>query len=318
MRSAAPQRAAGGREAYPTDPPTDPATRAQGRCTMAELTITDAGPGFANIVEGFQPTMFGDDAVTSELQELFDTRGVVVIRGVELTYAEQTEMCELLIRKPDSTPSDVPSEDTWYVSNERPNATAPYGRLQFHMDTAWAHEPNEIVSLYASELEAPVAPTSFAGMVTGYAALPDELKARLAGLEAINSAGQIRRRGDLSDVLLSPVERPPWTRKPVVLTHPRTGERLVYVCEQNTREIVGMDPVEGEALLDEVFDHVYAASNVWDHEWQLHDLACWDNLAIQHARPNVPLDGPVRTLRKVATPMPALEQDEMPVYSTAR
>ena len=284
---------------------------------MPELTTRDVGPGFGTIVEGFEPSMFADAATAATLQDLFDTRGVIVIRGVELTYAEQTEMCELLIRKPTTRVSDVPTEDRWYVSNVRPNSAAPYGRLQFHMDTAWANEPNEIVSLYASELEPPVAPTSFASMVRGYSTLPDDLRHRLDGLEAINSAGQIRRRGDLSDVLLSPVERPPWTRKPVVLTHPRTGVPLVYVCEQNTREIVDMDPAEGEALLDEVFDHVYAPANVWDHDWQLHDLALWDNLAIQHARPNVPADGPVRTLRKVATPMPSLEQDEIPVYTNA-
>ena len=261
--------------------------------------------------------MFADEAVTAMLQDLFDTRGVLVIRGTELSYAEQTEMCELLIRKPATTPSDVPTEDNWYVSNARPDSAAPYGRLQFHMDTAWADEPNEIVSLYASELEPPVASTSFASSVQGYATLPDELRARLEGLEVINSAGQIRRRGDLSDVLLSPVERPPWTRKPLVLTHPRTGVPLVYACEQNTREIVGMDPDEGEALLDEVFDHLYAPANVWDHDWQLHDLVLWDNIAIQHARANVLADGPVRTLRKIATPMPSLEQDEKPVYDNA-
>ena len=284
---------------------------------MPELTTRDLGPGFGTIVEGFEASMFADAATVATLQDLFDTRGVIVIRGVELTYAEQTEMCELLIRKPTTRASDVPTEDTWYVSNVRPNSAAPYGRLQFHMDTAWANEPNEIVSLYASELEPPVAPTSFASMVQGYSTLPDDLRHRLEGLEAINSAGQIRRRGDLSDVLLSPVERPPWTRKPVVLTHPRTGVPLVYVCEQNTREIVDMDPAEGEALLDEIFDHVYAPVNVWNHDWLLHDLALWDNLAVQHARPNVPSDGPVRTLRKVATPMPSLEQDEIPVYTNA-
>ncbi len=284
---------------------------------MAELKTRDVGPGFGTIVEGYQPSMLDDAGIVATLQELFDTRGVIVIRGVELSYAEQTQICELLIRKSATTPSDVPTEDHWYVSNVRPNSAAPHGRLQFHMDTAWADKPNEIVSLYASELEPPVAPTSFVSMVEGYSKLPPQLRARLEGLEAINSAGQIRRRGDLSDVLLSPVENPPWTRKPVLLTHPRTGARLVYVCEQNTREIVGMDPQESEALLDEVFDHLYAPAHVWDHAWELHDLALWDNLAVQHARPNVPADGPVRTLRKVATPMPSLAPDEIPVYTNA-
>jgi alpha-ketoglutarate-dependent taurine dioxygenase len=285
---------------------------------MAALTIQDAGPGFGTIVEGYAPAMLDDPEATKTVQELFDTRGVVVFRGAELTYREQVRVCELLIRKPGASTGHAPDEGNWYVSNKRPNSAAPYGRLQFHMDTAWANEPNDIVSLYATELEPPVAPTSFVSTAVGYATLPAELKRRIEGLELINSAGQIRRRGDLTDVLLSPVERPPWTRKPVVLTHPRTGAPLLYPCEQNTREIVGMDPEESEALLDELFDHLYDPSRVWNHEWQLYDLACWDNLAVQHARANVPVDGPVRTLRKVAMPMPSLEQDEIPTYTPAR
>jgi alpha-ketoglutarate-dependent taurine dioxygenase len=283
---------------------------------MTAPTIRDAGPGFGTIVEGYTPAMFGDPDFTEMIQALFDTRGAVVFRGTELTYDEQVRVCELLIRKPGAATGHEPGEDNWYVSNRRPNS-APYGRLQFHMDTAWANEPNEIVALYAIELEPPVAPTSFASTALGYAALPDDLKRRIEGLELINSAGQIRRRGDLSDVLLSPVERPPWTRKPLVLIHPRTGVPLLYPCEQNTREIVGMDPDASEALLDELFDHLYDPSRIWNHEWQLHDLACWDNLAVQHARPNVPADGPVRTLRKVAMPMPSLDQNEMPTYTSA-
>jgi alpha-ketoglutarate-dependent taurine dioxygenase len=285
---------------------------------MSALTIRDDGPGFGSIVEGFTPEMLEDGEVTTTLQTLFDERGGVVFRGTELTYRQQVGICEMLIRKPGASTGHGPDDDTWYVSNKRPGSAAPYGRLQFHMDTAWADEPNEIVSLYASELDPPVAPTSFVSTAVGYATLPEALQQRIAGLELINSAGQVRRRGDLSDVLLSPVERPPWTQKPVVLTHPRTGAQLLYPCEQNTREIVGMAPSEGEALLDELFDHLYAPSRVWNHEWQLHDLACWDNLAVQHARPNVPADGPVRTLRKVAMPMPSLDQDEIPTYTSAK
>lgn len=66
-----------------------------------------------------------------------------------------------------------------------------------------------------------------------------------------------------------------------------------------------MDSDESGALLDALFVHLHDAANCSDHEWQLHDLAARDNLAIQHARPNVPADGPTRTLRKVATPMPS-------------
>jgi alpha-ketoglutarate-dependent taurine dioxygenase len=174
-----------------------------------------------------------------------------------------------------------------------------------------------VVSLYATDLEPPVAPTNFVSATKACRTLPDELRARIAGKEVILSAGQIRRRGDVSDVLLSEVKRPPCTRKPVVLRHPRTGEPILYVCEQNTREIVGMSEEEGEELLEALFTHLYSSANRWDFDWRLHDLAVWDNLAIQHARPNVPAGGPARTLRKVAAPMPPLDQDELPSYVAA-
>jgi alpha-ketoglutarate-dependent taurine dioxygenase len=280
------------------------------------VTTRNVGPGFATEIEGFEPAMLGDDAIAVKLLELFDTRGLLVFRDLDITHTEQVDLCRFLIRGAGET-SDQTIADNWYISNRRPNSAAPFGRLQFHIDTAWAHQPTEVISLYAVDLDPPVVPTTFVSAVTALAKLPDELRARIEDREAIHTAGEIRRRGDVSDVLVSSVQRAPWTRKPVVLPHPRSGVPILYVGEQNTREIVGMEPDESEALLEALFTHLYDPAMRWDHQWNLHDLAVWDNLAIQHARPNVPADGPARTLRKVATPMPPLEQDEMPTYSTA-
>jgi alpha-ketoglutarate-dependent taurine dioxygenase len=281
------------------------------------MTISDVGPGFGSEVGSFDADMLEDETVVAQLRELFDARGLVVFRDVDLTYAQQSDLCEVLIGRPVGS-TNIPIADNWYISNKRPQSAAPYGRLQFHMDTAWADEPNEIVSLYAVEVDPPVAPTTFASTVHGYATLPAALRERITGKEAIHSSGEIRRRGDVGDVLVSAVETARWTRKPIVLPHPRTGAPMLYVGEQNTREIVGMDPDDSETLLDALFEHLYNPANLWDHEWRQHDLAAWDNLAVQHARANVPADGPARTLRKVATPMPSLEDDEMPSYSTAK
>jgi alpha-ketoglutarate-dependent taurine dioxygenase len=283
---------------------------------MTKLTIRHLGPGFGTEIEGFEPAMLADEPTATKLLELFDTRGVLVFRDLDISHAEQVEISLFLIRRASASTEETFNEN-WYVSNRRPDSAAPHGRLQFHIDTAWAHEPNQVVSLYATELEPPVAPTNFVSATKACRTLPDELRARIAGKEVILSAGQIRRRGDVSDVLLSEVKRPPCTRKPVVLRHPRTGEPILYVCEQNTREIVGMSEEEGEELLEALFTHLYSSANRWDFDWRLHDLAVWDNLAIQHARPNVPAGGRARTLRKVAAPMPPLDQDELPSYVAA-
>ena len=54
-----------------------------------------------------------------------------------------------------------------------------------------------------------------------------------------------------------------------------------------------------------------------EHHGRNRDLVAWDNLAIQHARTNVVVEGPARTLRKVASPLVQLDLDEMPAYNTA-
>jgi taurine dioxygenase len=54
---------------------------------------------------------------------------------------------------------------------------------------------------------------------------------------------------------------------------------------------------------------MYSAANTWHHEWSQGDLVMWDNLAIQHARPHVTVEGPVRILRKIGWPIPARAGD---------
>ena len=142
------------------------------------------------------------------------------------------------------------------------------------------------------------------------------MRARVDGLEVLQTAGEVRR-GDLTDVVVTTIERPPSTVTRIEHRHPRTGQPILYVCEQMTKEVVGYSPGDSERLLEELFAHLYDPATRWDHHWRNGDLVIWDNVAVQHARQNVRTDGPARTLRKVATPIPQLDFDELPTYSTA-
>jgi taurine dioxygenase len=61
---------------------------------------------------------------------------------------------------------------------------------------------------------------------------------------------------------------------------------------------------DSEDLLEELFEHLYRSEHVYAHEWRERDLIMWDNLAVQHGRPNVLLEGPTRTFRKIGVPVP--------------
>jgi alpha-ketoglutarate-dependent taurine dioxygenase len=84
-----------------------------------------------------------------------------------------------------------------------------------------------------------------------------------------------------------------------------------------TSGIADLPKAESEALLEELFQHLYAPENVIEHHWRKDDLAIWDNLALQHARPNVEAEGPARTLRKTFAPMPEFLKTKTPQFGQA-
>lgn len=287
---------------------------------MSALEMRDITPAFGSEVIGLDPRIPLDEETIDLLRDGFDQRGVLLFRGLDIDYAHQVYLSKMLIRKEDFTdPSgaDVAAiEDNFYISNRREKSAAPFGRLQFHSDTMWSEQPAEVLSLYGVEVEEPVVPTTFVSSTQAWVTLPEELRQKVSGLRVLHTAGQLKR-GDLSDVLVSTFHRAPSTVTPIAYAHPRTGETILYMCEQMTQEIVGMPPEEGEQLLDQLFHHMYDPANRWDHFWRKGDLVVWDNLAMQHARPNVVTDGPARTLRKFFSPVPQLSPDQLPTFSNA-
>ena len=287
---------------------------------MAGFTSRDLSADFGVEITGLDLRAPLDDATRDALREAFDDRGLLVFPDVDIDHATQAAISMMLIRREhelDETGEHRnPIKDGWYVSNKREKAAAPFGRLQFHADGMWADEPFEMVSLYGAEVEEPSVPTIFVSTVKAASTLPAELRERVEGLHALHTAAEIRR-GDVTDVLVSKVENAPSTVKPVLYTHPRTGQPLLYICEQMTQEIVELDPEPSEHLLEELFDHLYAPDARLEHHWRKGDFVVWDNLSVQHARGKVDAEGPARTLRKVAHPVPRLDQAQQPVFSAA-
>jgi len=173
-----------------------------------------------------------------------------------------------------------------------------------------------VLSLYGLQVEQPTAPTIFVSGTGAWKTLPDDLRERIKDLKVVHTAGSVRR-GDTTDVLVSDVANPPSTVTSLAHRHPRTGETVLLACEQMTKEIVGLPHDESERILGEVFDHLYRPEGIWTHEWRERDFIVWDNIAMQHSRKNVTLEGPTRVLRKYATPTPVLRTDERPVFTAA-
>jgi alpha-ketoglutarate-dependent taurine dioxygenase len=281
---------------------------------MTELTVRPLTERIGAEVTGLDPRMPLDDETVRQLRAVFDDRAVLVFPDLDIDVDFQRALVYALIGE---EVSDTERKVPQFVSNREENGAAPYGRLLFHCDNMFARTPQMAISLYGKVVQPPSAPTLFADMAHAWDTLPDELRARVEGLEARHGFDDAYpNRGSDEDVIDASFGASLSTVRPVGFRHPRTGRTLLYVSQQSTIEIVGLPPEENEALLEELFAHLYQPENILEHQWRERDLVIWDNVAVQHARGTVRLEGPERTLRKVTGPM-NLEADEviLPAHS---
>jgi alpha-ketoglutarate-dependent taurine dioxygenase len=280
---------------------------------MAQFEVQNLTDAFGVRVTGLDLTQEFDDDTRGKLRALFDQRGALVFSGLDIPTVDQDRLCRMLCGDDER---DAGKRDPQYVSNSDKGGYAPYGRLLFHGDMMWHPKPFQVLSLYGQKVEPGSATTSLASGVTAWKKLPAELRDRVEKLEVVHTTGTVFSRGG-DELLRSDRENEISTAKPIKLVHPRTGESILYVSQQTTRQVVGYEPEESEAFLQLLFSYLYAPDNVYEHTWADGDMLVFDNIALQHARGNVLLDGPKRTLRKVIAPVPKVSM-EAPTFEKTR
>jgi alpha-ketoglutarate-dependent taurine dioxygenase len=248
------------------------------------------------------------------LARLLAEEHLVVVRGQELSAEDQVRIVSRFGPVDDELGDGSP---TYYISNTRPDGQLGEIELIFHCDWTWTSAPVVVASLYAEEITGPCPATRFANAARAHDRLPDELKDRLAPLEAVHMSYQPtvvheayctrRRLPDLPQDV--PFEDAPHTTQPVVAADRLSGRPVLFVNSFYTSHVVGLPLDESEALLVDLFGRIAAPDNVYEHEWTAGDLVLWDNWAVQHGRAPFHGTGARRTLRRVST----TEQGESPV-----
>jgi taurine dioxygenase len=168
------------------------------------------------------------------------------------------------------------------------------GPLSFHSDQTSSPHPYTGLSLHAVDVTVGMTATVFIDAVMAASTLPPSLRERVADRQALHVLPvSIAERVRAPDAM----ERPNAVH-PILLDHPRTGETILFVNTRTDR-IMDLDPEESEALLQELFDHLYSGAHTYAHTWSNGDFLVWDNLALQHGRAATP-PGTRRKLQRVA------------------
>jgi taurine dioxygenase len=202
--------------------------------------------------------------------------GLVVARGQSLSMDEQTALLANL------GPILKREGETGYISTVNA-AEASLAELTFHADGAYTEHPLDALSLHAVDVVDGASSTRFVHAERALTTLPSELRNRIAHARIDMVTPSFETLGLRScDVR----EHNPMMRGegPAIHGNPHNGRACIWVSEMHTARILDMDWEESRALLNAVFEHLYAADAVYDHVWHQGDIVIWDNVALQHAR----------------------------------
>lgn len=179
--------------------------------------------------------------------------------------------------------------EIYVVSNVVENGVAigslGAGEAQWHTDMSYLADPPMASILYAIEVPSTGGNTGFCNMYAAYAALPEGLRRRIAGLRikhdgTYNSGGYLREGVTATD----DPRTSPGAVHPLVCTHPESRRPCLYLGRRRNAYILDLPLAQSEALLDELWARATRPENTWQHAWRPGDLVLWDNRCTMHRR----------------------------------
>lgn len=160
----------------------------------------------------------------------------------------------------------------------------------WHTDHSYDQIPALGSILVARDLPKSGGDTIFASMYAAYDALSESLKEKLAGLTAVHSSrhafgidaykgqAESERQGRLGNTDAATQD----AIHPVVIKHPISGKKAIYVNPDFTTHIRELDEAESNQLLEELYEHCKQERFSYRFAWEDGSVAFWDNRATWH------------------------------------
>jgi alpha-ketoglutarate-dependent taurine dioxygenase len=255
--------------------------------STCHLEVDPLGQPLGAVVRGMDFTSALDGATIATIKDALRDHLVLVFRGHQSPSDEQLvrfgSMFGELNRNdvaPEQTRPDNP--EVLVVSNivrdGKKVGTAGSGRLDWHTDYSYQERVGLVSFLEAVLLPDAGGSTYYTNLYLAYDELAPDVRQGLEHLSSLHSTSAAANYQTDPEHLVSQAVHP------LVVTHPDSGRRTLYVNSLFSKSIIGMDAQEGAALLRKLFDHTTDDRFIYRHDWVIGDLVVWDDVGTLHSR----------------------------------
>lgn len=254
------------------------------------VNIRQASPNVGAFVEGVDLAKDMDTGTVSQLREALGAHGVLFFRDQNLTPDQHIAAAERFGQiDVNRFFAHVDGFEKIAEVRKEPEQKANIGG-GWHTDHTYDQIPAMGSMLLARETPKLGGDTLFSSMFAAYDTLSDGLKATIEKLNAVHSSRHVfgkkaryKERGeDLGGRLMNPELAQQDAVHPVVIRHPISGKKAIYVNPGFTLRFEGMTDQESHPLLQTLYAHCQNQAFVYRFQWEPGSIAFWDNRATWH------------------------------------
>lgn len=254
---------------------------------IVQLDINPLSGALGAEIGGLDLSVPFDPEILAAVQRAFDEHHVLVFRDQQLTPGQHNDFASQFFEL-DEHPyvqsiADYPG--IIEIVKER-DEVKQWGGYHYHMDLSFRDAPPAGAALYAREIPPAGGDTLFANLQLAYDTLSTGMKSLLDTLDSEHESlaptayhsdykGMYAKEGNVGRSV-----------HPLVITHPKTGRRILYVNPSLQRRFSNMTDAESRPLLDYLQKHATRPEFGCRVRWRVGTLVMWNNLTVLHAALN--------------------------------
>jgi alpha-ketoglutarate-dependent 2,4-dichlorophenoxyacetate dioxygenase len=257
------------------------------------MDIVRLGPGFAAQVRGVTlADVTNDDAAYDEVRAAFEQHSVLVFRDQDVSDESQLAFSRrfgppevtkvgslgtgshfVILTTIDNDGKVVPPDHRYAMRNK--------ANQLWHTDSSFKSTPALTSILSARVIPANGGETEFVSTRLAFERLESALQSKLEDSFAWHHYGHSRSKiaPDLATTDELAALSPQCWR--MVWKNPVNGRSALYLAS-HAYAVEGMEPKEGEKLIDELTAQSTALGTRYTHVWRRGDVVMWDNRATMH------------------------------------